>query len=162
MGPLLIWALRAVEDFAPDILAAWAENRRLHTQVHHTRASARSRAALDAFLNDLAARGAPLPTIRQPGRLVAAGTYIAGLTGATAAQVTNRIQLPTWSHYRDRNPGPVPLPTPIWGRIGGRPWTETIDFTEAAGLMRHLGTACSIVLSYLTGQRSGENRADST
>ncbi|MFF4978499.1 integrase [Streptomyces sp. NPDC001046] len=156
MGPLLIWALRMVEDFAPDILAAWAENRRLRTQAQHTRASARSRAALDAYLNDLAARGAPLPTIRQPGRLVAAGTYIAGLTGATAAQVTRRIKEPKWARYRDENPGPAPLPTPIWGRIDDRPWTETIDFTEAAGLMRHLGTACFIVLSYLTGQRPGE------
>ena len=29
IGPLLIWAIRMVDDFAGDILAGWAENRRL-------------------------------------------------------------------------------------------------------------------------------------
>jgi hypothetical protein len=29
IGPLLVWAIRVVEDFSSDILAAWAENRRL-------------------------------------------------------------------------------------------------------------------------------------
>ncbi|MFI1721785.1 integrase [Streptomyces sp. NPDC020489] len=156
MGPLLIWALRTVEDFAPDILSAWAENRRLHIRAQHARATARTRAALDAYLNDLAARGAPLPAIQYPHRVVAAGTYIAGLTGAPPTQVNHRIRLPHWSRYRDLHPGPCPLSIPIWGRIDGRPWAEAIDFAEAAGLMRHLGTACFIVLSYLTGQRPGE------
>lgn len=156
MGPLLIWALRTVEDFAPDILAAWAENRRLRTRAQYARATARTRTALDRYLDDLVSRGAPLPTIHDPHRVAAACTYIAGLTGAPPQQVTNRIKLPRWSSYRDEHPGPCPLSIPILGRIDGRPWTDTIDFTEAAGLMRHLGTACFIVLSYLTGQRPGE------
>jgi len=28
IGPLLVWAIRVVEDLSDDILAAWAENRR--------------------------------------------------------------------------------------------------------------------------------------
>ncbi|MFD9432008.1 hypothetical protein [Streptomyces sp. NPDC060002] len=29
MGPLLLWAIRAVEEFSDDILSAWAEHNRL-------------------------------------------------------------------------------------------------------------------------------------
>ncbi|MER7693748.1 hypothetical protein [Streptomyces sp. NPDC097610] len=36
------------------------------------------------------------------------------------------------------------------------PWREAVDYTEAGFLMRQLGTACFIVIAYLTGMRPGE------
>uniref|UniRef100_UPI003F4981CD hypothetical protein n=1 Tax=Amycolatopsis sp. CA-096443 TaxID=3239919 RepID=UPI003F4981CD len=36
LGPLLVWAIRFVDDFADDILAAWAEVRRLTARVEAT------------------------------------------------------------------------------------------------------------------------------
>ncbi|AKN71533.1 hypothetical protein QR97_18520 [Streptomyces sp. PBH53] len=35
-GPLLTWSIRLVEDFSEDILAAWAERRRMHARVRAT------------------------------------------------------------------------------------------------------------------------------
>jgi integrase len=88
MGPLLIWAMRVVDDFAEDILATWRERQRT-------------------------------------------------------------------AHVR-RNPGPCPLATPITGLVDGTPWREFITYDEAADLMRILGTACFVVIAYLTGMRPGE------
>jgi integrase len=145
-----------VDDFADDILAAWAENQRLRTRARQATPTTETRAALDTYLDGLAARGLPLPTQQHAGQPATAITYIAAITGASTEQVATRLKAKKWKEYRARLTGPCPLHTQIRGRIDGRPWTEAIDFTEAAGLMRHLGTACFIVLSYLTGQRPGE------
>lgn len=41
------------------------------------------------------------------------------------------------------------------------PWHgATIDYAEAGPLARHLSTACFIVISYLSGMRSGEALSD--
>jgi hypothetical protein len=44
----------------------------------------------------------------------------------------------------------------VTGRIAGKPWRATLDYNEAPGLTRHLGTAAFIVCAYLTGMRPGE------
>ncbi|MEU0164068.1 hypothetical protein ABZ214_01095 [Streptomyces iakyrus] len=49
MGPLLVWAIRTVEEFSDDILAAWTERNRLHAQAAGNTATPASRAALRAF-----------------------------------------------------------------------------------------------------------------
>ena len=65
MGPLLVWALKFIEEFAADILAAHDEEHRLRQVIdrhlaqpfpHGPRPS-----ALAAYLEDLQARGKPLP-----------------------------------------------------------------------------------------------------
>ncbi|MGT2530691.1 hypothetical protein ACU4GG_29170 [Streptomyces nojiriensis] len=45
---------------------------------------------------------------------------------------------------------------PVTGRISGKPWREAVDYGEVTELKRHLGTACFIVIAYLTGMRPGE------
>ncbi|TJZ95668.1 integrase [Actinacidiphila oryziradicis] len=156
MGPLLIWALRMVDDFAEDILTAWADSRQLRERAEQTCGSSESKAALDAYLGDLLACGLRLPTFSHAGQRAVANTYIAGITGASVSQVNSRLRRTTWLDYKLQFPGPCPLPTPIRGRIDGQPWTEHLDYAEIAGLMRHLGTACFIALSFLTGMRPGE------
>lgn len=42
------------------------------------------------------------------------------------------------------------------GQVAGRPWRQSLDFNEAADLMKHLGTAAMIIILYLTGMRPQE------
>ncbi|WP_434795724.1 integrase (plasmid) [Streptomyces albidoflavus] len=160
MGPLLIWALRMVDDFADDILAAWAESRRLADVAARTASSPASKARLKLYLRDLIDRDQPIPSRPNAGHDHAlAITYIAGHVGCSYTQVNGLVGTGPWQHlvgYMRSNPGPCPLATPVTGLVEGTPWTAFIDFTETGELMRHLGTACFIVLAYLTGMRPAE------
>ncbi|GGP83674.1 integrase [Streptomyces calvus] len=158
MGPLLIWALRVVEDFADDILAAWAEKRRLTAQVAQAEATPASRAALKAYFNDLVEQGQPIPSHNYRGGRRFALTYIAGLNGAPYGQTNNVVGSRGLGlkEYMLNNAGGCPLDIPVTGLVAGKPWKLSLDFTEATALMRHLGTAAFIVLSYLTGMRPQE------
>ena len=155
MGPLLIWAMRTVEDFADDILTAFAEHQRLNEAADTNPPTTAGRAALNAYLDPLIASGALIPATMVNGKPAIAVRYIAGITGTTSGQV---------HHYRNRTelrmveqrPGPCPLNVPIVGRVRGKPWRTFLDFNDAIPLMRHLGTAAFIVCSYLTGMRPGE------
>jgi hypothetical protein len=157
MGPLLIWALRVVDDFAEDILAAWSEKRRLTEVAQTAPRTQEGLARLNSYLSDLAKCGHPMPTTSLHGQSRTAALYIAGINGVPLAQVTqttNKGQ--QWKEYQVAHQGGCPLPTPINGTVNGESWTESIDFYEAPSLMRHLSTACFIVLTYLTGMRPGE------
>ncbi len=160
MGPLLIWALRMVDDFADDILAAWAESRRLADIAAHTECSPASKARLKRYLQDRIDRGQPVPSRPNAGYAHAlANIYIAGQVGCPSTQINGLLVTEPWKHlleYVRNNPGPCPLATPVTGLVDGTPWTAFIDFTETRELMRHLGTACFIVLAYLTGMRPAE------
>ncbi|MFJ9530500.1 site-specific integrase [Streptomyces cyaneofuscatus] len=160
MGPLLIWALRVVDDFADDIVAAWTQSRRLAETAAHIPSTPASKARLKTYLRDLIDRGQPVPSRHNAAhRHALANIYIAAQARCSPSQVNGLLAVEPWQHlleYVRTNPGPCPVSVPITGLIGGEPWTEFIDFTETRQLMRHLGTACFIVLSYLTGMRPGE------
>src|SRR5437763_1829340 len=72
---------------------------------------------------------------------------------AAARTPPSRWTRPRWVRCLS---GPCPLNAPIKGTISDRPWRQAIDFDEATTLLRHLGTAAFIVVSYLTGMRPGE------
>ncbi len=156
IGPLLVWAIRMVEDFADDILAAWAENRRLSALVDDTPSTPTGVAALTAYLRPLIEAGAPLPSISHGGTTAPCLTFISAITGASYHQVDRFAQRHGLGALTAERPGPCPLEVPVTGRIEGRPWRERMDFTEASVLMRHLGTAAMIVCTYLTGMRPQE------
>ncbi|MBO2466246.1 hypothetical protein [Actinomadura violacea] len=156
MGPLLIWSLRVIDDFADDILAAWDESQRLRQTARTSRATPDGAAALQTYLDSLSATRTPLPTVMNKGRTSLARNYICGITGASKTQLNRVIVRMGLARKATLRPGPCPLDTPVTGRIAGRPWRKRLDFGEAADLMRHLGTAAFIVLSYLTGMRPGE------
>ncbi|WP_052190272.1 hypothetical protein [Streptomyces sp. NRRL S-1824] len=156
MGPLLLWALRTVEEFSDDILAAWAERSRLREAAAANVATPASRAALRAFTARIDAEGLPIPSTDWLGRTTPAGAYIAALTGASLNQVYNASRDLGWRQAALHRPGPCPLSVPISGLLDGTAWREAIDYTEAAVLIRQLGTACFIVIAYLTGMRPGE------
>lgn len=156
IGPLLVWAMRVIEDFADDILAAWAENRRLTALIGTVPPIQGGQSVVEAYLMPLIETGAPLPSTRNQGKNTVARTFIAAITGASVGQVDRlaiRLGLPALTAQR---PGPCPLEIPVTGRINGRPWRTRLDFNEAATLMKHLGTAAMIICLYLTGMRPQE------
>ncbi|MGW3460587.1 integrase [Streptomyces olivaceoviridis] len=157
IGPLLVWAIRTVEDFADDILAAWAEHRRLHAlAADFTGTTAGRQAALEAYLLPLMRDGSPIPATQIAGRTVLARRFIAATTGATVNQVDRFARLHDLTELAAKNPGPCPLSIPVSGQINGRPWREYLDYNETADLMRHLSTAAAITCLYLTGMRPQE------
>ncbi|MEV3875026.1 integrase [Streptomyces sp. NPDC049906] len=159
LGPLLIWALRFVDDIADDILSAWAEQRRLMAVAASNSATAASRGALKEYLLPLVDTGAPLPAVHVKGRLYLARDYVAALTGAAHSQIERLVKLHNIQDLVLERPAPCPLNAPVTGEIEGRPWREHIAFGEATTLMQHLGTAAAIVITYLTGMRTQEVQA---
>ncbi|MFI1942774.1 integrase [Streptomyces virginiae] len=159
MGPLLIWALRMVDDFSADILAAWQETHRITELAEQTACTPESKASLKQYLAQRMARGESIPSRVMFGQRLICARYVAAASASSPRQVNALASTQQWqglaAYVRD-HPGPCPLETPIAGRIDGRPWTTAIDYTQTRDLMRHVGTACFIVIAYLTGMRPGE------
>ncbi|WP_344656727.1 integrase [Catenulispora subtropica] len=165
MGGLLIWAMRFVELFADDILAAWNERERLLERVRTAEARPAgevTKEPLRRYLDQLIAEGRPLPRMASADvtglkwDVGGATTFIAGLTGTPRATVISVLRAPRFRSYAAANPGPCLLGTPVKGMLDGRPWHQDITFTEVVTLMRHLVTSCFVIISYLTGMRVGE------
>ncbi|MFA4081352.1 integrase [Mycobacteroides salmoniphilum] len=152
MSPLLIWAMRFVDDFADDILAAWSERERLLNSIP----THKDRAALDRaikLLNEYRSAGKPLPGFYDGTRLKLAVSYLAAHANAAPSQVAHAVE-----RYGPDLPvaATSPLCTPINGRLNGKPWLPHINFHETAILMVRLSAACTIVLFYLSGMRTSE------
>ncbi|WP_097966738.1 integrase [Streptomyces sp. or20] len=159
MGPLLVWALRFVEDYAEDILAAHDERRRLLNAADAADGPLLpdSGDALEAFLEGLEAEGLPVPVAARRGNpLAGAGIYLAAVTGTPRSKVRQVMRKPHWRTYTAQNHGPCHLGTPVNATLDAEPWHEPFTFDGIDKMVRHLATACFIVLSYLTGMRSGE------
>ncbi|WP_405522478.1 integrase [Streptomyces canus] len=156
IGPLLVWAGRMVDDLAEDILAAWTERRRLLSSSSASTATPAGRARLEETLLPLIASGAPIPSTGGDGGHSLARAFIAATTGASLGQVDRFKKQHDLTNLAAYRPGPCPLDVPVTGQVAGRPWRQSLDFNEAADLMKHLGTAAMIIILYLTGMRPQE------
>ena len=156
IGPLLVWAIRVTEDFSADILAAWAENRRLTAFASSTAGSPADTAGLEAYLLPRIRSGSYLPTVRHKGTVTLARNYIAAICGASPGQLDRFGLRHGLTALAARRPGPCPLSLPVTGQVNGHPWRQHLDFGEAPELMRHLGTAAAVICLYLTGMRPQE------
>ncbi|MFG2569261.1 integrase [Streptomyces sp. NPDC048567] len=157
IGPLLTWSIRLVEDFSDDILAAWAERRRMHARVKATPTTRGGLAAVKNYLQPLVDSGALLPaTVSRKHGITLAHHYVAAVTGASWNQVHAFVTRRGLRALAARQPGPSPMQIPVMGRIEGRPWREFMDYEETPILVRHLATAAAIVILYLTGMRPQE------
>lgn len=158
-GPLLVWALRFVDDFSEDILAAADLRRHLHDPARRPGAGVNSGASekLRRRLADHLARRQPLPgyqgsvninhLAKESGcdrsvcvRLHAEIDVVAAVVGVSAHA------------YFD---------IPITGKLDGRPWIEGVaaDYRVDDGLARlarMMQAATCIVLSFLSGMRDAE------
>ncbi|MEV6928128.1 hypothetical protein AB0M46_27015 [Dactylosporangium sp. NPDC051485] len=162
MGPLLIWALRFVEDFADDILTAFAEQQQLRDATH-ARAEAATRdndtfAKIEAFLEDLLQHGQAVPSRSRNGglELTHPSLFVAGVTGTRVSEATIVLKRQRWADAAAANPGPCRLSTPATATIAGTLWQPGFDFYAIGDLHRHLVTACFVVIAYLTGMRPAE------
>jgi hypothetical protein len=160
-GPLLAWALRFVDDFAPDILAVDRQWRHLHQP--RVRRSVREREqALRALLDAHLADRRPLPGYSGEPSLAVIAAMINDYRrfilryrpaiDAVAAAVGVR-QYNTFDH-------------PISGLLDGKPWIDAVATVHRgnnqglACLARMLQAACYILIAYLSGMRDSEKRAE--
>jgi len=152
MSPLLIWAMRFIDDFAEDILTVWAERQRLVGRIQQD-PNPEAHLTLRQLFDRYRAENRPLPGGVYRGRHVVARAYLAGRTSASPGQVRRAVT---------KHAGDLPvadeaaLDTPINGLLHGQPWKPHITFHEAPGLMVRLATASMIVALYLSGMRPGE------
>jgi hypothetical protein len=160
LGPLLIWAMRVVDDFADDILTAWAQWRNFKARAQINMSTPQGGAAVQAFFERLISEDLPVPATVNAGRTGVAITYVAALTGASLRQVQLQRERLGLTQLAMSRPGPCPLDITVTGRLAGKPWRDRLDFNETPSLVRHLGTAAFIVCAYLTGMRTGEKRAE--
>jgi integrase len=157
LGPLFGWAMRFIDEFSADILAADRQWRTPPPPSPEPHAYGRLPVLLRAWLDERVAAGQPLPAWR-------------GKTSTTAiadALGRNRISLARYRHLIDEAAvivGTAPQTVggqPVRGRLDGRPWIAVIlaDHTERdslAALARLLQDACYLVLAFLSGARDSE------
>lgn len=169
MQALLLWALRFVEDFADDIIAAQTEFLFLHARGPDvTPGPEQPKPRLP--------RGGAIKlvtnyteSVRQcqgslPGRINEAGEreinfpYIARLIGIP------RLPRPSYSIAQSvlaASGLPIDddayLSTPVTATLEGRPWHPgRFSYDQTRQLVRHLHTAGLIVIAYLSGARPAE------
>jgi hypothetical protein len=168
MQSLLAWAIRFVEDFSADILAAHAEYLILRSRSPEARRASgpvtrppagQIETRVAAWLDHLRAAGG-----RLPGRLGPDGTIsidwrhvgkILGCSGNSkmATSPAGRMLLASGIEVGDG----ACLETPVTATVRGVPWHDgPFGYEAAPGLARLLSTACLVVVSYLSGARPGE------
>ncbi|MCC0097618.1 hypothetical protein K7B10_23100 [Streptomyces flavotricini] len=160
LGPLLIWAMRWVEDFSDDVLQARDERDRIDAR---SPAGPDPLTALDGLLADYRRRGQPLPAA--PPRLgtgskdpVPSTAFLARLLGypedrmkkgqarRVIAGAARELGVDTDCY----------LSQPARGLLDGRPWADGISYYETGKLEKLLHIACWIVIAYLSGMRDSE------
>lgn len=157
METLLAWSLRTVEELAPDIIAAWNTYRQLRAGTH---ASQRRYAGLPfgrrfrAYVGSLAQGGGKLPGLVRPDGTVSPNwNHIARLVGMPGSKVTDAMKQHAQAIGVEAGAGIGH----VIATVGGRPWRQgPVTADEIRPLVRHLVTACFVVISYLSGMRPGE------
>lgn len=150
MGALLVWCMHFVDTFSDDILAAkqrWADMTAGARQQQ--RDSDRERWA--EYLDGLRHSDQRLPGRTLPG----GGTGLARRYLAA----TLDISLNTITRHRPDDieiQVGAPLDVEMRGRIDGQQWAAAVDAYDVDVWVRRLATACTVVVSYLSGMRPGE------
>ena len=174
MSPLLVWELRTVTDFAPDILAAWREARRLADRIPSAPKPG-GRADIRAYLQRLHDTGQQLPVFTgrqtaalahahqatQPGKTTGVrplvhNRFVAGTLGVTATQVTTLLTREPHLLEGLRFSTGAALATPITAHLGGRPCRNAVDVEDVMDLALQLAAAARLTTAYLSGMRPKE------
>ena len=91
MSPLLTWAMRFVDDFADDILAAWQEHQTLSRRIR-AHANPAASATLRELVEQHVAENRPLPGRIHNGHPALATSYLAGRANASKEQVVYAVE----------------------------------------------------------------------
>lgn len=163
MEALLGWAMRFIDNFGPDIAAAYHERLRYATgdtfrgpgRIWDSRLS-----AVDAtahLVARLAVSGESLPGTKRPQGIKLNESHMGRLYGLSGAAFRSSKVLAAIQDSGVPIREGSPMYLPICGTLNGEPWRQaSISYDEAGVLIRHLVTACFIVIAYLSGMRSGE------
>jgi hypothetical protein len=160
-APLLVWALRWVDDFADDVLRACTEWSALYAYAKNNR---RRRGQpvirgvpqrLAAVLSQYRAEGRALPGYRGAANLshLAREVQCSGRQMAGRPRYLQQIQEAADDLGVDDRSY---LRTEMRGRLDGAPWLRAIAYEDVELLARLLQTACYIVVAYLSGMRDSE------
>jgi hypothetical protein len=173
ISPLLGWALRWIDDFSCDIIAARTEWWQLHQKHWKLRGSTNPLPAqpalaptakpLAALLNELLNRyritGQPLPgngdgSVNQ--------TFLARQLGRPIDDLRRPpIQAQISAAAAELGVAGAPyLFTPVRALLDGKPWLPAFRFGDINELVRMLQAACYVVIAYLSGMRDCEKRAE--
>ena len=150
MSPLLVWSMRFVDDFSSDILQARQRRADMDANIRQLRRDG-DLERWNQYLDRLRRAGEPLPACAQrTGNTGLAGKYLAATLNVGLWTIQN--------HQPSDIPIRVgaPLDVEIRGQIGGERWVEAIDYYEVDAWVRRLATACTVVISYLSGLRPEE------
>jgi hypothetical protein len=169
MQPLLSAALLVVDTVAADLIPAAkrlitmrqlahdiapADRRR---NLHGTARRAALIQHLDNLLGALAATGHPLPGRRHERHV------LLDMDAIAVGGWLDRTYLRKIPALRDALTGcglpvsPDLLRVTRFSRVGTRPWRERpVETTELVDLLRHIATACFLIIAYLSGVRTGE------
>jgi len=156
-GPLLAWAMRLVDDFAPDILAAdqhWNRVRAARPAQHERGAAGQ---AVRRLLDEHVATGRPLPgrhgkvNVKALAEAAGCGRTAVLLSETYVTAAVARVGITDYTR----------LDVPITGLLDGRPWldgiaTEHHRDDSRARLARMLQAACYLVIAFLSGMRDSE------
>jgi hypothetical protein len=163
ISPLLVWALRWVNDFSDDLLAAREEWWALYLARHAMdqrkpfaggQLSSRL-AALQHLLEDYRTERRPLPTnnagevntLFLARQLRTEPTFISRTTGrAMVAAAVAELGLADGCY----------LFTQVRACLDNAPWLAGFDYHRMPELSRMLQTACYVVIAYLSGARDSE------
>lgn len=161
-GPLLIWSLRFIDDFAPDIIGAISNWRALRGPTRAAGATGRGRnnglhADLRRYLDGHLADGRPLPGYHGKPNL----NRIASHVGCAVRSVLRyQGEVDAAAAIVGVTPyGRVDVP--VTGHLDGQTWVDDIA-TEpkldngVSTLGRMLQAACYVVIAFLSGMRDSE------
>ncbi|WP_329314411.1 hypothetical protein [Streptomyces sp. NBC_01262] len=169
MEPLLSAALLTTETIAADLLPTAQNLIAMRVLAHdvapeirrqgtrHVLADEVNRQQLDCLLTAFAEQGHALPGMRVGGRKTV------DVDGLSVGGWLNRSRLRKYpSLLRKIDSSRLPITTDLlrvtrFSTIGRAPWRDhEIDATELVELIRHVATACFLVIDYLSGIRTGE------
>jgi hypothetical protein len=159
-APLLVWALRWVDDFADDVLRACSEWSVLFARGKASRSRRKQPMVnreiperLTAVLAQYRADGRPLPGHHGAVNL----SHLAREVDCTRAALcqSRSVQIQQAAEDLGIDDG-IYLWTEVRGRLEGQPWLEKIPYGGVELLARLLQTACYIVVAYLSGMRDSE------
>lgn len=158
LGPLITWAMRFVDEYATDIIAA--DRRRLEFRDSRNRAAAVGSDVverIERLVERYRVTGQQLPGVN--GRLNI--HLLASLVGchdrslrrnrAAVDAAVRELGVAEHSHYD----------SPITATLDGEPWIEAVTPDPKAlngldRLIRNLHISCYIVIAYLSGMRDSE------
>ncbi len=157
IGPLIAWALRFTDDFAPDILAAASEALALHDVRLGTSGRGLRPGVLEEFLACCEREHRPLPGFGGQVNV----TFLARKLGCYPSTLRRSRLLAATAARIGVDTGTYLDTMPTFS-LDGRPWLDPIAYStrgyDSIGtLARMLQTACYILIAYLSGMRDSES-----